>query len=90
MVIDGVRYYANTNGTLKTGWQKVNEKWYYLNPVRPVPQLVLDRATGVVLTDPVTFAPITTTEGQMSYGEMYRNTVTPDGYRVDDTGVWVN
>ena len=26
VVIDGVRYYANTNGTLKTGWQKVYNK----------------------------------------------------------------
>lgn len=89
-LLDSFWYLFGDDGAMKTGWQKVNEKWYYLNPVRPVPQLVLDKATGVVLTDPVTFAPITTTAGQRAYGEMYRSTVTPDGYLVDDTGAWVN
>lgn len=87
--LDLLWYYMGDDGIMKTGWQKVNEKWYYLNPVPPVPQLVFDQATGVVLTDPVTFAPITTTKGQMSYGEMYQNTVTPDGYRVDAAGAWI-
>ncbi len=89
-LVDNLWYFMEADGTMRTGWCEIKGKWYYFNPVRPVPQLVYDKATGVVLTDPLTWAPITTTEGQMNYGEMYRNTVTPDGYRVDENGAWVN
>ena len=88
-LIDNSWYYMGTDGIMKTGWQLIDGLWYYLNPIRPVPQLVFDQATGVVLTDPVTWAPITTTEGQRPYGEMYKSTVTPDGYVVNENGAWV-
>lgn len=70
-------YYLNPNGVMVTGWIQSNNLWYYL-----------DGATGRMLTGwqkidnkDYCFA---------SDGSLYVNTTTPDGYMVDEKGVWIN
>ena len=56
---DGTLYYLDKDGIMVTGWQLIDGKWYYFNPV---------------------------SDG--TRGSLYRNTTTPDGYRVGPDGVW--
>lgn len=68
-------YYFNKDGYMLTGWQLVNGNWYYMNQ------------SGEMLSG---WQKI---EGIWYYlnqsGEMLKNTVTPDGYKVDSAGKWV-
>lgn len=62
---DGKKYYLNpvsdgSRGSMKLGWQMIDQKWYYFN-------LVSDGTKGAMLV----------------------NTETPDGYKVNGEGVWV-
>ena len=61
---DGNSYYLNPNsdgtlGRMVTGWQLIDEKWYYFNEI---------------------------SDGKR--GALLKNTTTPDGYVVDENGVW--
>ncbi|WP_270811444.1 bacterial Ig-like domain-containing protein [Hungatella effluvii] len=74
--IDGLWYYFDETGYMKTDWVTDNGIWYFMNQ---------DGSMAVsrwVLWD-----------GQWYYlgwnGAMAVNTVTPDGYVVDEDGVWV-
>lgn len=77
--VNGKWYYLNpVDGDMKTDWQLVNGKWYYLDPVNG------DMKTGWQLV-----------RGKWYYmdeknGDCLINTVTPDGYRVDENGAWVH
>ncbi|MBP3544357.1 MAG: hypothetical protein J6J86_09030 [Lachnospiraceae bacterium] len=53
-------FYVDGSTGMKTGWQFINGRWYYLNP-----------------------------NSDGTKGKMYINTITPDGYYVDETGAWV-
>ena len=53
-------FYVDGSTGMKTGWQFINEKWYYLNPL---------------------------SDG--TKGKLYTNTITPDGYAVDENGAWI-
>jgi FOG: Glucan-binding domain (YG repeat) len=70
---DGQAIYAD-NGELTIGWKLINNKWYYMNN------------NGIMQ------------KGWMQWnsnwyylyenGEMASNTITPDGYKVDQSGKW--
>lgn len=76
--VNGKWYYLDpVNGDMKTDWQMVNGKWYYLDPVNG------DMKTGWQQI-----------RGKWYYmdtknGDCLINTITPDGYRVDENGAWV-
>ena len=70
----GTWYYLKNSGSMATGWVKDSGTWYYLNKSGSM-------ATGWVKDN-----------GKWYYlassGNMLRNTYTPDGYYVDDSGAW--
>jgi hypothetical protein len=67
---------------LATGWNFINNKWYYLNPDASRPTYIQD-ANGNWVYDASTSAVA------KPYGSMYANEQTPDGYWVDADGAWV-
>lgn len=79
---DLAQYYLDpVTGIMQTGWRNIEGSFYYFTP--------LNYATGQSW--------FWNTEvgrwlfrffGYRTYGSMYRNEMTPDGYLVDDTGVW--
>ena len=73
---NGAWYYLDQSGVMKTGWYKENGTWYYLDQ------------SGVMKTGWFKV-------GQYWYyaygsGALAVNTTTPDGYRVNGNGEWVN
>ena len=91
-------YFMDTgNGDMKTGWQSINGKWYFLDSVngdmKSDWQLIngkwyfLDSVNGDMKTG---WQQI---RGKWYYmnpvnGDCLMNTTTPDGYTVDENGVW--
>lgn len=77
-MLDGKWYYLDAvNGDMAEGWKFIDGKWYYLNPVSG------DMADGWKVVD-----------GKWYYlmpvsGECLLDTVTPDGYKVDASGAWI-
>lgn len=74
---DGKWYYLDPkNGDMAEGWKFVNGKWYYLNPVSG------DMATGWKQVN-----------GKWYFltknGDCLLDTVTPDGYKVNKDGAWI-
>ena len=69
-------YYLNETGAMEKGWLEVSNKWYYLDKDGKM-------ETGWVQVD-----------GKWYYlnksGSLLTNTITPDGYKVNRDGVWVN
>lgn len=75
--VGGFWYYLNPeNGDMLTGWQLVDNKWYYMEPTNG------NMLTGWQQID-----------GKHYYmtpsGDMLSNTTTPDGYKVDENGAWI-
>ncbi len=77
---DGFWYYLKSDGAMATGWLQVEGKWYYFNNSSA-------EATGWGLKDGVWEFQAQENPGRPS-GAMYRSAVTPDGYTVDEQGVW--
>ncbi len=77
---DGFWYYLKPDGAMATGWLQVEGKWYYFNTLSTA-------ATGWGLKDGVWEFQAQENPGRPS-GAMYRSGVTPDGYTVDEQGVW--
>lgn len=79
-------YYFDAEGYLVTGWYTDTEgRTYYLHPLA-------DGRRGYMYTgwnqiDEVWY--YFSTEAGASNGMLLKNTVTPDGYRVDENGAWV-
>lgn len=76
---NGHWYFLDESGAMKTGWKLINEKWYFFNTIH-------DGTYGRVLTgwqwiDGYCYA-------FADDGAMYVNTVTPDGYTVNENGAW--
>lgn len=75
---DGKWYYLDKeNGEMRTGWKIMEEgNWYFMNP-----------KTGEMMTGWICV------EEKYYYldetGVCAMNMVTPDGYRVDETGMWI-
>ena len=90
--VNGTWYYFNTDGAMRTSWQKVSGSWYYMDN------------SGAMQTDWKKISNAWyyfNADGVMqenrwvgdyylgSSGAMLVNTKTPDGYRVDATGKWI-
>ena len=73
-------YLQYGTGQMLTGWQLIDGKWYYFNPVAPTATWNYNEATGGWTYNGSTSRP---------YGSMYQNEMTPDGYWVDENGAWV-
>lgn len=78
-------YWFDVNGYMKTGWLNLNGTWFYLHKAE-------DGNSGRMYTgwnqiDGVWyyFEP----QAGNNQGHLYVNTVTPDGYKVDENGAWV-
>ena len=75
---DGNTYYMDpVTGRMQTGWKQIDGKWYYFATENDVPRG--NRTENGVQNQP----------GARSHGAMYRNEKTPDGYTVDENGVWI-
>lgn len=88
-------YFMGEDGYMKTGWNLISGKWYYLMPVSGEMKTgwIADggswyyadetgaRVTGWVKTDEKWYY-------LNADGKMAVNTTTPDGYSVDENGVW--
>ena len=77
MTIDGADYWFDSDGTMATGWRHYsNDAWYYF------------KSGGAMAS-----STWVESDGQWFYlgadGAMMKNTVTPDGYTLDASGVWV-
>lgn len=78
LTIDSVDYWFDSDGVMATGWRHFsNGAWYYFKSSGRM-------AAGEWVES----------GGKWYYlggdGVMQKNVVTPDGYRLDDQGVWVN
>ncbi len=75
-------YYLDIHdGKMLTGWQQINEKWYYLNPSPSDYTYVQNEKTGEwIYRNNLSVRP---------FGAMYVNETTPDGYRVGADGAWI-
>ena len=65
----------DSNGYMLTGWQFINNRWYFLH--NPNGNMI----TGWVQTNGLWYY-------CDASGAMLTNTYTPDGYYVDGNGVW--
>lgn len=72
--VNGVWYFMDQSGAMKTDWILTDGKWYFMN---------LDgcMAVGWINVHDKWYYLSQT-------GECLMNTVTPDGYQVDENGVW--
>lgn len=68
-------YLLGQDGFMQTGWNMVNHKWYYLDPSG-------EMVTGWKWVDGKCYYMVPS-------GEMLSNTVTPDGFTVNEKGEWV-
>lgn len=70
------KWYFYESGDVKTGWYKENGTWYYLDEA------------GIMKTGWFKVGP----HWYYAYGSgaLAVNTTTPDGYRVNGNGEWVN
>jgi glucan-binding YG repeat protein len=75
-VLNGKWYYLTpSSGAMSTGWVDIQNRWYYLNNDGSM-------AVGwIKLADKWYYL--------NADGKMAANTVTPDGYHVDENGVWI-
>ena len=84
--VPGAWYYFDQSGYMSTGWQLINGKWYFLNPIS-------DGTKGKMMIgwqwiDGKCYFLSPDGNGNYPEGSMYENGVTPDGYSVDVTGAW--
>lgn len=87
-LIGGFWYYLDpATYVMRTGWLDMGAGKYYLDP-----------ETGAMRTGWVSidgkwyyFNPVSSNgeAGKKPLGELYQNTVTPDGFTVDENGVWI-
>lgn len=79
---DGYWYYLNqSDGKMVTGWQTIEGKEYFFQPVRDMGNYHFNNEQEKWLYS---------VNSKVPYGAMYVNTTTPDGSKVDSTGVKVS
>lgn len=100
--IDDKWYYMNQSGAMQIGWHFINGKWYYMdiNGVMQIGWIDLHdgryylNEDGSMASGWVRFIDHITLEEYWHYlgtnGLMWKNTTTPDGYLLDENGVWKN
>lgn len=75
-------YYLDpVTGIMQTGWRKIGEQMYYFTPLEHTKRQnwFWNTEIGRWLYDFL---------GYRTYGSMYQKEMTPDGYYVDENGVW--
>jgi uncharacterized repeat protein (TIGR02543 family) len=78
--MDDKRYFFDPSTTkMLTGWQHIDNKWYYFTKQNESQTYYGSNPEGWKY-DP--------TKPGKPYGSMYQNEITPDGYLVDEHGVW--
>lgn len=79
---DGKWYYLDlATGEMLTGWRQIPGWGYmYLNPFAEAQTWFYDEASKMWIYD--------TENTRRPYGSLYMNEKTPDGYFVDENGVW--
>ena len=75
---DGNWYLLNANGTLATGWVQIAGKFYFLN----------NASEGATYTQNADGSWTFNGRKNLPYGAMYKDGITPDGYRVGPDGAW--
>lgn len=87
--------YFESNGAMKTGWLKDKGVWYYLNPEDGIMLVGLHKVNGDQYYFDSTGAMQTgwkQLDGNWYYfqadGSLLKNSTTPDGYKVNEEGVW--
>lgn len=78
--MDDKRYFFDPSTTkMLTGWQYIDNKWYYFTKQNESQTYYGSNPEGWKY-DP--------TKPGKPYGSMFQNEITPDGYMVDENGVW--
>ena len=87
--------YFEASGAMKTGWIKDKGIWYYLNPEDGIMLVGLHKINGDYYYLDATGAMQTGWEqidGNWYYfqtdGSLLKNATTPDGYKVNEEGIW--
>ena len=73
----GKWFYVNHSGVMETGWLQVNGKWYYLEQSG-----AMKASQWFKLNEKWYYV--------NDSGELLVNTTTPDGYKVNENGEWIN
>ncbi|WP_455224072.1 excalibur calcium-binding domain-containing protein [Granulicatella sp.] len=90
--INGTWYYFDGNGVMTTNWQKVSGAWYYMDNsgAMQTDWKEINNAWYYFNADGVMQANRWVGDYYLgSSGAMLVNTKTPDGYRVDASGKWI-
>lgn len=79
---DGYTYYLEPEGgRLALGWKEIDDRWYYFNQVLGPRTWELDEETGSWYYNvKSTVKP---------FGALYKDSMTPDGFKVDENGAWI-
>ena len=87
--------YFEANGAMKTGWIKDKGIWYYLNPEDGIMLVGLHKVNGDHYYFDESGAMQTgwkRIDGNWYYfqtdGSLLKNATTPDGYKVNEEGIW--
>lgn len=79
---DGKYYYLDPiTGIMHSGWSQIDGEWYYFAKITDTykQNWFWNTTLGRWLYDLL---------GDRSYGSMYASEITPDGYYVNDKGIW--
>lgn len=93
--INGKWYYLQPNGVMLTGWQFINNSWYYLESsgARVTGWKQINRNWYYLDDNGIMLTGWQFINGKWYFldksGAMYANRMTPDGYYVDGSGVFV-
>ena len=90
--INGTWYYFDGNGVMTTNWQKVSGAWYYMDNsgAMQTDWKKINNAWYYFNADGVMQENRWVGDYYLgSSGAMLVNTTTPDGYRVDASGKWI-
>ena len=90
--INGTWYYFDESGVMTTNWQKVSGAWYYMDNsgAMQTDWKEISNAWYYFNADGVMQANRWVGDYYLgSSGAMLVNTTTPDGYRVDASGKWI-